>query len=461
MSDTPGQSAMTLPEYTGLLSQHINSASHLMRRWVVAEVSNLRMSGPHCYGILIYKDDAGKTIAKISCNIWANNWNHIYYKFLNATGRPISEGMKIMFLLSVNHNPAYGLSVNIQDVDPSYTLGDAERIRREILNTLTKEGIINQNKDEKLPIAPQKIAIISAAGAAGYGDFINQLENSGYAFYPHLFPAVMQGQKTASTVLDALDNIESDKILWDCVVIIRGGGATDDLNSFDNLELARRVATYPIPVIVGIGHERDRTVLDEIAHTRCKTPTAVAAFLIETLALAEKRAEDAARQIVDYVRQTILGEQRRLAEYSATLPHLAPRRIETEAHRLELYQSKIVQLALARTTDADKQLGLIAGKIEVTARQAITAPLERLRLIPDKIRQIIESRISMERQKLQSKIQLIDVLSPAATLRRGYSITRINGKAIRSLTDAPAGAQITTTLSDGELLSTITSSKKS
>lgn len=456
MSDSAVQSAMTLPEYTGMLSQHINSAPHLMRRWVVAEVSNLRMSGPHCYGILIYKDDAGKTIAKISCNIWANNWNKIYYKFLDATGRPISEGMKIMFLLSANHSPAYGLSVNIQDVDPSYTLGDAERLRREILNTLAKEGIIDKNKGKELPLAPQRIAVISAAGAAGYGDFINQIENSGYTFYPHLFPAIMQGQNTVRTVLKALEKIEETIDLWDCVVIIRGGGATDDLNSFDNLELARRVADFVIPVIVGIGHERDRTVLDEIAHTRCKTPTAVAAFLIQTLVEAEQKAENATRKIVEFVRMTLLGEEKRLAQYSSTLPHLAPRRLETEKHRVELYQSKIVQLALARTTDADKQLNQIASRIEMASRQALTAPLERLRMIPETIRQIVDYRIDMERQKLRARNDMIDVLSPAATLRRGYSITRINGKAIHSLSDAPDGAEIETTLPDGKILSKIT-----
>lgn len=459
MNDPSQIPALTLLEYNGLVSNVVNSASHLMQRWVIAEVSNLKMSGPHCYGFLIYKDEKGVTVAKSNCTVWGNNWYRIYHKFLNATGRPISEGMKMMFLVSANHSPAYGLSLNVLDIDPNYTLGETERIKREILAALQREGIINRNKELPFPLAPQKIAIISSAGAAGYGDFINQIENSGFAFYPMLFTATLQGRNTAPTVLNALDRIEMAVDFWDCVVIIRGGGASDDLNSFDNLELARRVATFPLPVVVGIGHERDRTVLDDIANTRCKTPTAVAAFLIDTLAQAEQRAEDLARSIAEYVRVAMLGEERRLAQFSAQLPHLAPRRLETETHRIDLFKEKVAQLALARTADAGKYLGVATERIVSVARQALVAPQERLRNIPDKIRQIVDFRISAENQRLRSRLELIDVLSPAATLRRGYSITRINGKAVSNIAEVNPGDEISTTLESGEILSIISKAK--
>lgn len=460
MSHYPGNNQplngpLTLHQFTSMISNHVNSAPQLANRWVLAEIARIGMSGPHCYCELIEKDERGNTIARIKGTIWANSWRHISASFHAATGRHISAGMKVMFLMSASHAAAYGLSANITGVDPTYTLGDAERRRREILEMLRQEGIIDFNRSLTLAPDVRKIAVISAATAAGYGDFINQLDNSGFVFYPLLYPAAMQGLKTASSVMEALDKIEMAVDFWDAVVIIRGGGATDDLNSFDNAELARRVATFPIPIIVGIGHERDRTVLDEIANVRCKTPTAVAAFLIERLQACENHAVELTRKIVDFVRQAFVGEHRRISYVAALLPVLAPQRLGNEKHRIANIQNAIRQSADISARKASEKLTVLASRMESAAINAISRPTEYLDKIPELLKRASENRLTLEIQKLDSRKSLIDVLNPAATLKRGYSITRIDGKAIRSIQEIKPGNLITTTLPDGEITSTV------
>ena len=454
-NNSPSAGALTLQQFTGLISAHINSAPQLAGRWVIVEIARIGMSGPHCYCELIEKDSRGATVAKMRGTIWGNVWRQVAAKFYAATGKQIAAGMKVMFRMSASHAPAYGLSANIHDVDPTYTLGDAERRRREILDMLGREGMLNRNKELHLSPTPQKIAVISAASAAGYGDFINQLDNSGFAFYPLLYPAAMQGVKTAPSVIEALNRVEMSVDFWDALVIIRGGGATDDLNSFDDPELARRVAECPLPVIVGIGHERDRTVLDEIAHTRCKTPTAVAAFLIDRMQESENRATDLVGRIVDFARQGFMGERQRLAQTAALIPLLAPRRLENEKHRLDNLKAGLVQLSGSVTRRASEQLTRLASRIESASAGAISRPKERLASYPELLKRLVASRMNLERERLQGREGLINALSPQATLSRGYSITRIGPQAVRSTSELPEGTEITTILADGEVKSII------
>lgn len=445
------QGALTLSQFANLISAQINAAPQLSGRWVVVEISRIGMGGPHCYCELIEKDASGATTVKMRGTIWANVWRQVSSKFYAATGKQIAAGMKVMFRMSASHSPAYGLSANINDVDPAYTLGDAERRRREILAMLDREGILERNKSINLPVCSQKIAVISSSTAAGYGDFMNQLQSSGFAFYTLLYPAALQGAKTAESVMAALDRIEMAVDFWDAVVIIRGGGATDDLNSFDDPELARRVATYPLPVIVGIGHERDRTVLDEIAHTRCKTPTAVAAFLIDSLQECETRAIELTRSIIDYTRQAFLGERRRLERFSSVLPLLAPGRIESEYRRLDNCRSALVHLTSEAAHRASELLMRIGARLETATSAAISRPKERLKLIPELLRRAVEVRIDQEERRLRARKELIDVLGPEATLKRGYSITRVKGKAIRNASAISPGDRIVTSFAEGEV----------
>ena len=419
---------MTLFEFTRAISSHVNSCQLLQNRWVIAEITDFRMHGPHAYGQLIEKDDSGRTIARINATIWDNNLKRINLKFRLATNSAIKQGMKLMLRVSATHSPAYGLSANISDIDPACTLGD---------------------------MALQRTAVISSQGAAGYDDFINQLALSGFTFYPLLYQASMQGERTVPTVLEALDRIEMAPDFWDCVVIIRGGGATSDLNSFDNYDLARRVATYPIPVIVGIGHERDNTVLDYVANTRCKTPTAVAAFLIDCLARAELRAADLMRTVAERTQNLLTLERQRLAYAAAMLPVVAPSRLQTERHRLATLSAELQRNAACHVRTANSHLGEITTSLASAAASHLSRQHSMLDSLPALLRQLSSQRLDTEKRRLDSDRRLIDVLNPEATMRRGYSITRVNGKAIHAISDVAEGDMIETMLPDGSILSEV------
>ena len=406
-------SGITLSEFQQRLGNTIRLNPEIQNVWVIAEFSDLRVSGGHCYMELVEKDAAGMMRAKLRAMIWRGTLETIRAKFYRATGRDIANGLKVMVRGSANHHNLYGLSFTISDIDPSYTLGDMERLRQEILARLTKEGLINRNKELAVPVVPQRIAVISAEGAAGYGDFMNQIVSNpdGFAVYTGLFPAIMQGERTVPTVLDALDKVEFTKDQWDAVAIIRGGGATTDLNSFDNYDLARRVATFPLPVIVGIGHERDRTVLDEIACVRCKTPTAVAEFITGTLRQTYAMTIDIARRIARYGSEALKGEHLRLASMAQSIPARASNRILR------------ARMSLDRI-----------------ARQ----------LINDS-----KNKISSNTQKLTNLENLLRVLDPKSTLKRGYSITRLNGKAVISASQLTPGDKLETTYAEGKSVSSV------
>lgn len=410
---------------------------------------------------LIEKNDAGTTLAKLRAMIWRNTLQPLRRKFWEATGRDIANGLKVMVQLSATCHPVYGLSATITDIDPSYTLGDLERLRREILERLQREGILDKNKEQRLSPAPQRIAVISSEGAAGYGDFINQLQSNprGFQFYTKLFPAIMQGERTSSSVREALEQIEMTVDLWDCVVIIRGGGATTDMNGFDDYELARAVATCGLPVIVGIGHERDRCVLDEIACVRCKTPTAVAAFLLESLSTALEKAEQLAGAIAAYAAESVKGEQRQLSQIEGGLEPAIFNILQHNALRLKSIQETI-PVSVARKTDAErsrlaerlKMVGVAAGNATAMRRQYL-----------DSLGQSIarEAVLPLERaaEKLRNLSELAGVLDPRNTLRRGYSVTRIAGRAVTDAATMKTGDKIVTTLFSGTLTSQITATE--
>ena len=426
---------MTLSQLTTMIGNALRMRPELQNVWVVAEFSDLRTAGGHCYVTLLEKNGAGTTVARMNANIWGSTFAQLQGKFLRTTGSQLASGMKVLVGGAVTHHNLYGMSFNIRDIDPSYTLGDMERLRREILTQLQREELLERNKGTYLPPNPQKIAVISAEGAAGYGDFRNQLASNpgGFKFYPHLFPAILQGERTVPTVMAQLSAISETIDFWDCVVIIRGGGATADLNSFDNLDLARAVATFPLPVIVGIGHERDNTVLDYIAHTRCKTPTAVAEFLVERLRQSLNYANTLGNNIIRYAQEQISGEQRRLDSAGAMIRTLAESRIARAYDRLD---------TLRRST-------------AIVGRQRIVLHRERLEAFIPRISQSAAAAIQRQQQRIASISQLVDVLNPAATLRRGYTITRIDGHALKSAADAKPGAVIKTFFPDGTITSEV------
>ncbi len=432
--------ALTLSELNRLISRSIAGVPELRDVWVVAELSNVSGGkGTHWYMDLLEKDASGNNLARMKGMIWAQHSRAVNMKLYQATGVYFRDGIKVMVRGQVSFHPNFGMGFAISDVEPSFTVGDMERIRREILEALRREGILDRNKMLPVPVTPQRIAVISAEGAAGYGDFVHQLASTpeGFVFYTKLFPARLQGDKTASSVMAALDLIEARADLWDMVVIIRGGGASSDLNGFDNLELARRVALSPLPVVVGIGHERDRTVLDEIAAVRCKTPTAVAAWLIDRLREAFGRVSELTTTIVRMAQDRLTGDRRRLDNAASMVPVLAMKRLQNAREQLSRTTLRLPEAAARATSDARLRLEQIKIAVGVAA----------------------EKRIDLADHQLESLGKLVKVLDPAATLKRGYSITRVDGRALRDPSKAVEGTVVETTLAGGMITSVVTSGK--
>lgn len=422
---------ITLQEFNNRIKRLLADPS-VMNCWVVAETTDVRIN-QHCYLQLLEKNPkTGATVAKIKAIIWGSQFRFLNARFKQVTGRDIGNDMKIMVCLSVNYSPQYGLTVVINDINPEFTLGDMERQRQEILNRLTQEGIIGQNKTVPVPPVLQRIAIVSAAGAAGYGDFMKQLTDNKYGvcFYPCLFQATMQGVKTVPTVLAALDKVEQNQHLFDCVVIIRGGGGTEELNSFDNYDLARRVATFPLPVIVGIGHERDITVLDYVAGIRVKTPTAAAEHIILQAANALAHIGDLSNQVVSIARDYIARAKEQLSYYAGNLPIMAQRIIDTNTLRLQNFIQNI-PLHVQRH---------IEGENAQLARQK------------DAIKNAVAQVKMKETMRLEALGDKIELLSPRKVMARGYTLTTCEGKIMTDAAQLEAGKLVTIHFRDGKVV---------
>lgn len=449
---------ITLSQLAAHVGNAIRMRPEVQNVWVTAELSDVRGSGGHCYLELVEKNQAGATVAKMRAIIWSSTFRVLDRKFYDGTGgQRIATGIKALVKGSVTHHPQYGISFNISDIDPSYTMGDIERHRREILENLERMGILECQKSLVMDEPPQRIAVISAAGAAGYGDFCDQLSNNpdGFVFYPHLFPAVMQGEQTAPSVMAALARIEETIDLWDCVVIIRGGGSTTDLISFDNQTLAEAVARFPIPVIVGIGHERDNTVLDYIANTRCKTPTAVAEFLTSTLRQSLDTVTGYVAEVIRFVNASLRGHQEKLANETRMVSTLVSTRLAQENTRLQSLRDSIPQAVDTRLTMQSQRLANALRVISTICDGRIATERTRLDSYPPRIAAATDFILRSQQQRIAQIAEMVKVLSPEATLRRGYSITTVDGHAVTDPSQLAPGQTITTRLLGGEVKSTV------
>lgn len=405
--------SISLLELNRQISEVVNAAFDNFI-WVTAEISEIRTaSNGHCYLELVEKSKKTSTIvARQRATIWNQRWWLMKETFEVTTGQTLKAGIKILVCVQVQMHEAYGMSLNIVDIDPSFTLGEMALRRQEIINRLTEEGMIDMNKELEMPITPQRIAVISAKNAAGFGDFCHQLENNEYCakFYIHLFPATMQGEKTESSIIEALNNIYNNVELFDVVVIIRGGGGVADLASFDSYDLAVNIANFPIPVIVGIGHERDNTILDIVAHTSVKTPTAAAALLIDLLGEQISHIEQLKEEMVEAVSW----------------------RMETNKNLLTRYLSAIK-----------------------TTQLSLREQLNHINLLGEKIK--TSANLLIERQKQRHELlgKTIELTRPENILARGFSITRFEGHAIKDSTKIPDNATIETQTAKGIIISKV------
>ena len=444
--------------------------------WVEAELSECRESRGHCYMELVQYEESpsampdagavgasgafggsgafgasrafgsssglsGRTatpLAKASAKCWASKWTLIRPGFERTTGQRLHAGMKVLLKVYAQFHEAYGFSWIVTDIDPTYTLGDMARKRQEIIRQLKAEGVFDLQKGLRLPLFCQRIAIISSETAAGYGDFCNQLADNpyGFRFETRLFPATMQGEGVEQSIITALERIyaatQADGS-FDAVVIIRGGGATSDMSGFDTLALAENVANFPIPIITGIGHDRDESILDMVSHTRVKTPTAAAALLIDHLKAVLDALNDAQDRITGYTQQKLSVLKAQLSAIAETLPHIFTTvRTRYEA-RLDSLNSRIIS--------AVKQ-GIITHQSRISAFE------ERLPILLDR-------RLMTEKHRLQLIEEKAKSLDPALLLRRGFSITLKNGKALRDAAALRPGDEIETRLANGTVRSTV------
>ncbi len=402
--------AIPLAELCRRITRVMSVTPGLTNVWLTAETSDLRVSGGHCYMELIQKDpDTGAPQAKCRAVIWASTYARLGAAFYAATGSRLRSDMKIMARVSVNYHSVYGFTLVISDIDPDYTVGDLARRRNRIIARLREDGVFDLNRSLPWADVPNRIAVVSARGAAGYGDFVKHLHLNPYRlrFDTTLFEASLQGERTSASIISALEAVMENIDDYDCVVIIRGGGAVSDLASFDDYELASNVAQFPLPVVVGIGHERDVTVLDYVANVRVKTPTAAAELLIGRMAEALGTLRSIGEGIQRTVADRVAGQRRQLAYYQGTLPELVRGILDRNRRRVGVEAS-------CRLADAVRAL---------TLRQS---------------------------ERLNALAELLDALSPEATLRRGYSITRFKGRAVTDGATLPEGAVLTTTFARGE-----------
>ena len=331
------EQAISLLELNRRVTSAIAVAPGLQGVWVTAETSDLRSSGGHCYMELVQKDErTGSPLAKSRAVMWASTYSRLGAMFYAATGTRLRSDMKIMVKVNANYHPVYGMSLVISDINPDYTVGDLARRRNEIIARLRAEGVFDMNRSIPWPQLPVRVAVVSARGAAGYGDFMKHLHNNPQRlrFTTELFEATLQGERTVPSVVAALEAIAARDGEFDCVVLIRGGGAVSDLASFDDYTLASNVAQFPLPIIVGIGHERDVTVLDYVANTRVKTPTAAAEVLIGMATAAYDRLRATGDAILTLVRDRISGQRQQLAYYQGSIPAIARSIIDRNRQRL-------------------------------------------------------------------------------------------------------------------------------
>lgn len=360
------------------------------RYWVCAEIASMSVRG-HCYMELVEKAENGILAAKVRATCWNNVYNLLSAYFVQETGQSLHVGLQVMLEVSVEFHAVYGLSLNVWNIDPTYTLGDLAKQRQATIQQLTEDGVMDLQKALQIPSLPRRVAVISSADAAGYGDFCDQLKHNrfGFKFHVQLYPAVVQGDTAARSVVQALNSIAALEEEWDVVVIIRGGGATTDMTCFDDYNLASHCAQFPLPIIAGIGHTRDVSVVDMVVHTSVKTPTAAAEWLIECVA----------------------QQVERVSNWMLRLQRAAQNAVYREQNRLSLYDQRIINA--------------------------------------------VHGKASRERGKLDVWLKTIELHSPERIFKMGYSLTTVNGKLVRHQREVNQGDILETHLHDGVIQSVV------
>lgn len=427
------EARLTLMELNGLVREVIELGMP-REYWVEAELSECRESRGHCYMELTQRDDRSATpVARASAKCWASKWMLVRPYFERTTGQRLTAGMKVLLRVYPQFHEAYGFSWIVTDIDPTYTLGDQARRRQEIIRQLKAEGVFDLQKELELPALCLRIAVVSSQTAAGYGDFCNQLADSPFDFRTQLFAATMQGEGVEQSVIAALERIYDQMQAFDCVVIIRGGGATSDMSGFDTLLLAENVANFPLPIITGIGHDRDESILDMVSHRRVKTPTAAAAFLVDHAQEALDGLNCMSDRIAQYAQQKLSAHHQQLSMLSAVIPRL---------------------FSVVKTRQ-EARLDTLFNRMLTTAGQRIASHQNRMETFEQRMPMLLERKLTTETHRLELLEEKTKHLDPALLLKRGYSITVHEGRVVRDPKALKKGDTVETRLEKGTIKSTV------
>ncbi len=430
---------MTLKQFLEVIRDALQAGFPMQYR-VTAEIASFRVNpnSGHCYMDLVEKEEIAVT-AKAGAVIWKGRLDYIQQKFSRDTGQPLKEGLKVLLVAEVSFHEIYGFKLNVTDVDPSYTIGEFALHRKKIIARLEKEGILESNKQLPFPAVPQRIAVISSASAAGYEDFLNTLENNpyGYAVSTTLFPAYMQGEQTEQSVIRALKRCLERIKDYDAAVIIRGGGDQIDLHSFDNYNIGKAVALFPIPVLAGIGHRRDETVVDIVAHQRLISPTAAAEFIIGRIKDFEDRIDGESRILADIAGNILVSERRSLAE--------------SEKHLLifsDFFFRKRAQAFKTLISDFRNNVARNTASAEFFLKQA-----------PVTLAGAVQAFMKGRLNTLERNGDRVELMNPVKVLERGYSLTFSNGKVVKDAETVKNGERIETRLYKGTIESVVKKSE--
>ncbi len=449
---------LSLSELNAQISHAVRT--HMQGRFhVVAEISQLQENyNGHAYLELIEKDPVSDNLqAKARATIWASVYRMIKPYFKSVTGSKLEAGMKVLLVVTVEFHELYGFSLNVKDIDPTFTLGDMERKRLEILNQLENEGVTDINKSLKLPEVPQRIAVISSKTAAGYGDFMNQLNSNeyGYVFYTQLFQASMQGKTAGESIVKALDTVALNETDFDAVIIIRGGGSKTDLEAFNDYWLALNIAQFPLPVITGIGHERDESIADIVAHTSLKTPTAVAEFFINKLSDFDYYLDELKDEFTKLTEQILNTKKTDIERITLNFIPLVNEKIQGEHYRLTNFKERLPKLVEYHINTQKNKLENLPKNLKSITKLSIQAEKQVLNNFSNQLKNKSTRRLISENHKFDLFRQKANLLKPERILKRGFAYIRQSGKIIKDSALISDNQEFEIVMRDGKLKSVI------
>lgn len=427
--------------------------------WITGEICelNVNQSG-HCYLELIEKKaDSDQIIARAKANIWAFTFRMLRPYFESVTGQRFCKGIKIMVKVTVEFHEAYGFSLNIKDIEPHFTLGDISRKKREIVQRLTDEGVFHLNKETEFPMVPQRLAVISSETAAGYGDFMDQLQknNGGYAFKVQLFQSLMQGNEAEQSIIQALERIFERIDDFDAVVIIRGGGSQADLDCFNSYWLCYHITQFPIPVLTGIGHERDESIADMVAHTNLKTPTAVAEFILDKVSAFDDYLNELHEKVMGNVTETLTDWKEENERFTRTVVSLVNLRMNAENQKLHAFEAIGEKLVKSYLQNKNQQLRVVREKIHSGLRHYFQKNNLQLMMIHKNLQILLRNFLKEEKNKLDRFESVNNLLDPVHVMKRGYSLIFSKGMLIKSIDQLKPGDLLESKLIDGSVTSTV------